>query len=182
MKQTLIRYRTRPEKTDENERLILRVPVDKAPKSGMRKLSSREKIQSALDARIPRHGASVALVRETAVARPGPGLLDLHARPADPRELVVDVMAAPIRSPALALTLDLGGPLPADGATAVQRDLHGAGSHVAANLLVQLVVRRLTGDDIEVTCHAHSAEVRVDVPVNRAPAPVTQRIGGRRRE
>jgi CarD family transcriptional regulator len=34
----------------ENERLILRVPVDKAPKSGMRKLSSREKIQSALDA------------------------------------------------------------------------------------------------------------------------------------
>ena len=34
----------------ENERLILRVPVDKAGKSGMRKLSSREKIQSALDA------------------------------------------------------------------------------------------------------------------------------------
>lgn len=34
----------------ESERLILRVPVDKAPKSGMRKLSSREKIQSALDA------------------------------------------------------------------------------------------------------------------------------------
>jgi CarD family transcriptional regulator len=34
----------------ENERLILRVPVDKAPKSGMRKLSSREKIQSAMDA------------------------------------------------------------------------------------------------------------------------------------
>ena len=28
----------------ENERLILRVPVDKAGKSGMRKLSSREKI------------------------------------------------------------------------------------------------------------------------------------------
>lgn len=34
----------------ENERLILRVPVDKAQKSGMRKLSSREKIQSAMDA------------------------------------------------------------------------------------------------------------------------------------
>ena len=34
----------------ENERLILRVPVDKAGKSGMRKLSSREKITSALDA------------------------------------------------------------------------------------------------------------------------------------
>jgi CarD family transcriptional regulator len=34
----------------ENERLILRVPVDKASKSGMRKLSSREKITSALDA------------------------------------------------------------------------------------------------------------------------------------
>ncbi len=33
----------------ENERLILRVPVDKAPKSGMRKLSSREKIQSAME-------------------------------------------------------------------------------------------------------------------------------------
>ncbi len=34
----------------ENEKLILRVPVEKAPNSGMRKLSSREKIQSALDA------------------------------------------------------------------------------------------------------------------------------------
>ena len=34
----------------ENEKLILRVPVDKAPNSGMRKLSSREKIQSAMDA------------------------------------------------------------------------------------------------------------------------------------
>ena len=34
----------------ENERLILRVPVDKAAKSGMRKLSSREKISSALEA------------------------------------------------------------------------------------------------------------------------------------
>ena len=34
----------------ENERLILRVPVDKAAKSGMRKLSSREKIMVALDA------------------------------------------------------------------------------------------------------------------------------------
>lgn len=34
----------------ENERLILRVPVDKAAKSGMRKLSSREKITSALEA------------------------------------------------------------------------------------------------------------------------------------
>jgi CarD family transcriptional regulator len=34
----------------ENERLILRVPVDKAGKSGMRKLSSREKITSALEA------------------------------------------------------------------------------------------------------------------------------------
>lgn len=34
----------------ENEKLILRVPVDKAPRSGMRKLSSREKIQSAMDA------------------------------------------------------------------------------------------------------------------------------------
>jgi CarD family transcriptional regulator len=34
----------------ENERLILRVPVDKASKSGMRKLSSREKISSALEA------------------------------------------------------------------------------------------------------------------------------------
>src|SRR5690606_24295938 len=34
----------------ENERLILRVPVDKAGKSGMRKLSSREKISSALEA------------------------------------------------------------------------------------------------------------------------------------
>jgi CarD family transcriptional regulator len=34
----------------ENERLILRVPVDKVAKSGMRKLSSREKITSALDA------------------------------------------------------------------------------------------------------------------------------------
>ncbi len=34
----------------DNERLTLRVPIDKAPRSGMRKLSSREKIQSALDA------------------------------------------------------------------------------------------------------------------------------------
>ncbi|GBD43774.1 RNA polymerase-binding transcription factor CarD [bacterium HR40] len=34
----------------DNERLTLRVPVDKAPRSGMRKLSSREKIQSALEA------------------------------------------------------------------------------------------------------------------------------------
>lgn len=34
----------------ENERLILRVPVDKAQKAGMRKLSSREKIQSAMEA------------------------------------------------------------------------------------------------------------------------------------
>ncbi len=34
----------------DNERLILRVPIDKAPRSGMRKLSSREKIQSAMDA------------------------------------------------------------------------------------------------------------------------------------
>ncbi len=33
----------------DSERLILRVPIDKAPRSGMRKLSSREKIQSALD-------------------------------------------------------------------------------------------------------------------------------------
>lgn len=33
----------------DNERLTLRVPIDKAPRSGMRKLSSREKIQSALD-------------------------------------------------------------------------------------------------------------------------------------
>ncbi len=33
----------------ESERLTLRVPVEKAPRSGMRKLSSREKIQSALD-------------------------------------------------------------------------------------------------------------------------------------
>ena len=34
----------------ENERLTLRVPVGKAAKAGMRKLSSREKIQSALEA------------------------------------------------------------------------------------------------------------------------------------
>lgn len=34
----------------DNERLTLRVPIDKAPRSGMRKLSSREKIQSTLDA------------------------------------------------------------------------------------------------------------------------------------
>ncbi|MCB2010297.1 MAG: CarD family transcriptional regulator [Geminicoccaceae bacterium] len=34
----------------ENEKLILRVPTDKVHKSGMRKLSSREKIQSAMDA------------------------------------------------------------------------------------------------------------------------------------
>lgn len=34
----------------ENEKLILRVPIDKVAKSGMRKLSSREKIQSAMDA------------------------------------------------------------------------------------------------------------------------------------
>jgi len=34
----------------EQERLILRVPVDKAPKSGMRKLSSRDKIQTAMNA------------------------------------------------------------------------------------------------------------------------------------
>lgn len=34
----------------ENERLILRVPVDKIAKSGMRKLSSKEKIQSAMEA------------------------------------------------------------------------------------------------------------------------------------
>jgi len=34
----------------ENDRLILRVPVDKAQKAGMRKLSSREKIQSAMEA------------------------------------------------------------------------------------------------------------------------------------
>jgi len=33
----------------ENERLTLRVPVDKAPRAGMRKLSSREKIRSALE-------------------------------------------------------------------------------------------------------------------------------------
>ena len=34
----------------ESEKLILRVPIDKVHKSGMRKLSSREKIQSAMDA------------------------------------------------------------------------------------------------------------------------------------
>jgi CarD family transcriptional regulator len=34
----------------EQDRLILRVPVDKAPKSGMRKLSSRDKIQTAMNA------------------------------------------------------------------------------------------------------------------------------------
>jgi CarD family transcriptional regulator len=34
----------------ESERLILRVPVDKVAKSGMRKLSSREKITSAMEA------------------------------------------------------------------------------------------------------------------------------------
>lgn len=34
----------------ENERLTLRVPVAKAAKAGMRKLSSKEKIQSALEA------------------------------------------------------------------------------------------------------------------------------------
>ncbi|MGF1475605.1 MAG: CarD family transcriptional regulator [Geminicoccaceae bacterium] len=34
----------------EQDRLILRVPVDKIAKSGMRKLSSKEKIQSAMDA------------------------------------------------------------------------------------------------------------------------------------
>ena len=33
----------------ENERLTLRVPVDKASRAGMRKLSSREKIRSALE-------------------------------------------------------------------------------------------------------------------------------------
>jgi CarD family transcriptional regulator len=34
----------------ENERLILRVPVGKVARSGMRKLSSKEKIQSAMEA------------------------------------------------------------------------------------------------------------------------------------
>jgi CarD family transcriptional regulator len=34
----------------ELDRLILRVPVSKAPKSGMRKLSSRDKIQTAMNA------------------------------------------------------------------------------------------------------------------------------------
>jgi len=34
----------------EQERLILRVPVSKAPRSGMRKLSSRDKIQTAMNA------------------------------------------------------------------------------------------------------------------------------------
>ncbi len=34
----------------EQERLILRVPVHKAAKSGMRKLSSRDKIQTAMNA------------------------------------------------------------------------------------------------------------------------------------
>lgn len=34
----------------EQERLILRVPVTKAPRSGMRKLSSRDKIQTAMNA------------------------------------------------------------------------------------------------------------------------------------
>ena len=34
----------------EQDRLILRVPVGKAPKSGMRKLSSRDKIQTAMNA------------------------------------------------------------------------------------------------------------------------------------
>jgi CarD family transcriptional regulator, regulator of rRNA transcription len=34
----------------EQDRLILRVPVAKAPKSGMRKLSSRDKIQTAMNA------------------------------------------------------------------------------------------------------------------------------------
>jgi CarD family transcriptional regulator len=34
----------------EQDRLILRVPVEKAPKSGMRKLSSRDKIQTAMNA------------------------------------------------------------------------------------------------------------------------------------
>jgi CarD family transcriptional regulator len=34
----------------ENERLILRVPVGKVHKSGMRKLSTKEKISSAMDA------------------------------------------------------------------------------------------------------------------------------------
>src|ERR687897_1203568 len=34
----------------EQDRLILRVPVNKAPKSGMRKLSSRDKIQTAMNA------------------------------------------------------------------------------------------------------------------------------------
>jgi CarD family transcriptional regulator len=34
----------------EQDRLILRVPVAKAPRSGMRKLSSRDKIQTAMNA------------------------------------------------------------------------------------------------------------------------------------
>jgi CarD family transcriptional regulator len=34
----------------EQDRLILRVPTAKAPKSGMRKLSSRDKIQNAMNA------------------------------------------------------------------------------------------------------------------------------------
>ena len=34
----------------EQDRLILRVPVGKAPKSGMRKLSSKDKIQTAMNA------------------------------------------------------------------------------------------------------------------------------------
>jgi CarD family transcriptional regulator len=34
----------------EQERLILRVPVEKIAKSGMRKLSSKDKIQTAMDA------------------------------------------------------------------------------------------------------------------------------------
>ena len=33
----------------EQDRLILRVPVAKAPKSGMRKLSSKDKIQTAMN-------------------------------------------------------------------------------------------------------------------------------------
>ena len=67
-------------------------------------------------------------------------LLDLHACPADPSELLVDLVSAPFALPALALhSLGAAAPL---AAAAIKRQLHGGVRHIAPEPLVELLVLR----------------------------------------
>src|SRR6266496_4478484 len=84
------------------------------------------------------------------------GLLDLHPCPADPSDLFLDVVLAPL-FPAAFCVHRLGPPAPLVPA-AIEQKLDGAGGHIAPELLVQFGLQhwRVPSEDVKEATHALS--------------------------